>query len=207
MQSETGFPSSHQLKSYVASKSRLKLAARAVLSADAGLLVLCGQANEHRSPRRVVYRPCPQRLWKVTVKIKLIQITVWNLIFLDCLRHIKSLKLDFRSSPGDNLIDWKLRVSVCPSVRPYVRTSTKSFFSDFDLIWCVGRPRPHMRSSVTSNRSTVKVKVTELPNCENCTFLGLSPPPFLRRAQNWWLMVIAWDLDYSLPEPDFWISF
>ena len=39
MHSETGFPSSHQLKSYVASKSRLKLAARAVLSADAGLLV------------------------------------------------------------------------------------------------------------------------------------------------------------------------
>jgi len=40
MQSETGFPSSHQLKSYVAYKSRLKLAARAVLSADAGLLVV-----------------------------------------------------------------------------------------------------------------------------------------------------------------------
>jgi len=39
-QSETGFPSSHQLKSYVASNSRLKLAARAVLSADAGLLVI-----------------------------------------------------------------------------------------------------------------------------------------------------------------------
>ena len=39
MQSETRFPSSHQLKSYVASKSRLKLAAGAVLSADAGLLV------------------------------------------------------------------------------------------------------------------------------------------------------------------------
>jgi len=39
MQSETGFPSSHQLKSYVASKSRLKLAARAVMSADADLLV------------------------------------------------------------------------------------------------------------------------------------------------------------------------
>jgi len=40
MQSETGFPSIHQLKSYVAFKSRLQLAARAVLSADAGLLVL-----------------------------------------------------------------------------------------------------------------------------------------------------------------------
>ena len=39
MQSETGFPSSHQLKSYVASTSRLKLTARAVLSVDAGLLV------------------------------------------------------------------------------------------------------------------------------------------------------------------------
>ena len=39
MQSEIGFPSSHQLKSYVASKSRLKLAVHAVLSADAGLLV------------------------------------------------------------------------------------------------------------------------------------------------------------------------
>jgi len=44
MQSETGFPSSHQLKSYVAFKSRLKLAARAVLSADAGLLVLVKDA-------------------------------------------------------------------------------------------------------------------------------------------------------------------
>ena len=40
MQSETGFPSSHQLKSYVAYKSLLKLAARTVLSADAGLLVV-----------------------------------------------------------------------------------------------------------------------------------------------------------------------
>jgi len=40
MQLEMGFPSSHQLKSYVAYKSRLKLAARAVLSADAGLLVI-----------------------------------------------------------------------------------------------------------------------------------------------------------------------
>jgi len=39
MQSKTGFPSSYQLKSYVASKSCLKLEARAFLSADAGLLV------------------------------------------------------------------------------------------------------------------------------------------------------------------------
>jgi len=51
MQSETGFPSrpSHQLKSYVASKSRLKLAARAVLSVEAGLLVVT-EILRHCSP-------------------------------------------------------------------------------------------------------------------------------------------------------------
>jgi len=47
---------------------------------------------------------------------------------------------------------------VCPSIR----TSTKSFFSDFDLIWCVGSPRPDMRTSVTSARSKVEVNVSEL---------------------------------------------
>ena len=45
MQSETGFPSSHQLKSNFAFKSRLKLAVRAVLSADAGLLVALDTLN------------------------------------------------------------------------------------------------------------------------------------------------------------------
>jgi len=45
--------------------------------------------------------------------------------------------LVFRSSPTDDLVDWNSGVSV--------RTSTKSF-SDFHLIWCVGKPRPHMRT-------------------------------------------------------------
>ena len=49
MQSETGFPSSHQFKSYVAFKYRLKLAARAVLSADAGLLVSSARLLQSRS--------------------------------------------------------------------------------------------------------------------------------------------------------------
>jgi len=40
----------------------------------------------------------------------------------------------------------------------------------------------------------------------NCTFLRLSPPPFWRGAQNWWLVTTAWDLVYSHSEPDFWIS-
>jgi len=50
-----------------------------------------------------------------------------------------------------------------------VRTSTKSF-SDLDLIWYVGRPRPHMRTSVTSTQSKVKVKVTVLPNLQKLHF-------------------------------------
>jgi len=54
---------------------------------------------------------------------------------------------------------------VCPSVR----TSTK-FFSDFNLIWCVGRPRPDMRASVTSTRPKAKVKVTELPKLRKLHF-------------------------------------
>jgi len=53
MQSETGFPRSHQLKSYVASKSRLKLAVCAVLSADAGLLV----ENNNSTCHMWVYSP------------------------------------------------------------------------------------------------------------------------------------------------------
>ena len=56
--------------------------------------------------------------------------------------------------------------------------------------------RPDLRSRSRSHRS-----------CENCTCLGLSHPPFWRGDQNWWLMVIVWDLLYSLSEPDFGISF
>ena len=66
---------------------------------------------------------------------------------------------------GDDLVDWNSGVSV----RPSVRTSTKSF-SDFHLIWCVGRPRPLMRTSVTSTRSKVKVKVMELPKLRKVHF-------------------------------------
>jgi len=45
---------------------------------------------------------------------------------------------------------------VRPSVRP------QKFFSDFDLICCMGRPRPRLCTSVTSTQSKVKVKVMEL---------------------------------------------
>ena len=61
MQSETGFPSSHQLKYYVASESRLKLAARAVLSADAGLLVYVRLLLKVMVKVKVICRYSPQR--------------------------------------------------------------------------------------------------------------------------------------------------
>ena len=79
---------------------------------------------------------------------------------------IRWFYLIFRSSPRR----WPSRLElrcVRPSVRPYVH---KKFFSDFHLIWCVGRPRPHMRTSVTSTRSKVKVKVTELPKLRKVHF-------------------------------------
>ena len=74
------------------------------------------------------------------------------------LTHLSFLLHFFRSSPGDDLVDWNSGVSI----RPYVH---KNFFH---LIWCVGRPRPHMRTSVTSTRS--KVKVTELPKLRKVHF-------------------------------------
>ena len=70
-----------------------------------------------------------------------------------------------RSSPRR----WPSRLElrcVRPSVRPYVHKK----FSDFHVIGCVVRPRPHMRISVTSTRSKVKVKVTELPNLRKVHF-------------------------------------
>ena len=61
MQSETGFPSSHQLKSYVGFKSRLKLAARAVLSADAGLLV----NDNGKGANTILHKRADIRRWLV----------------------------------------------------------------------------------------------------------------------------------------------
>jgi len=192
---------------------------------------------------------------------------------------------------------WPNRLTEIRCIRLYIHTSTKSF-SDFDLIWCVGRPRPDMRTSVTSIRSKVKVPglqkfqklhflawssilmvdddsmgpglqhvgawflnflIRKLPRefklcrmsilhefqraifpycvwiathcacwyeldliqgqgqghgasevlkiAENCTLLGQSLPPFWHGAQNQWLIMIVWDLAYSLSEPDFRISF
>jgi len=75
----------------------------------------------------------------------------------------------------NNVIRWVFRLThICllfevVSVRPSVRTSTKSF-SDFHVIWCVGRPWPHMHTSVTSTRSKVKVRVTELPKLRKVHF-------------------------------------
>jgi len=74
--------------------------------------------------------------------------------------HFTVLRFICRSSPRR----WPSRLELrC------VRTSTKSF-SDFHLISCVGRPWPHMHTSVTSTPSKVKVKVTELPKLRKVHF-------------------------------------
>ena len=49
--------------------------------------------------------------------------------------------------------------------------STKSL-SDFDLIWCVGRPQLDMRTSMTLTPSKVKVKVMELLKFRELHFSG-----------------------------------
>ena len=59
-------------------------------------------------------------------------------------------------------------------------------------------PRPDLRS-----RSRSRSRWQSFRSCKNCTFLGLFPPPFWRGAQNWWLVVIVYDLVYCLLEPDF----
>jgi len=105
----------------------------------------------------------------------------------------KSYSSIFRSSPGDAL----------SHVSPYVH---KKFFSAVALIWCVGRSRPRMRTSVTSTRSKVKVKVTELLKFRKLHF-SRSISSTILVSQNWWSIVIVWDLDYSLAESAFRISF
>jgi len=101
-----------------------------------------------------------------------------------------------------DLIDLVLEVmSVRLSVRPQ-----KVFLISLEFgVWVVLDrlclpvwPQPDLRSRWRS---------WSFWSCENCTFLGLSPPLFWRVAQNWWLIVIVWHLVYSLSEPDFGISF
>ena len=81
MQSETGFPSSHQLKSYVAFKSRLKLAARAVLSADAGLLVLAPAIPVHAAGVSAHERCTPDFEPKSSDNQRWSQVSVSNPLF------------------------------------------------------------------------------------------------------------------------------
>ena len=55
---------------------------------------------------------------------------------------------------------------------------------------------------MTLTWSKVKVKATDLLKSRKLHF----SPPFWRGAQNWWLITIVWEIFYSFPEPDFWIS-
>jgi len=113
-------------------------------------LNVCISVREQNATAQVVYLTCcvAGAAVAMTASTHLAHVTVFtNLPFI-------------MSLPGDALIDLMLEVmSVLPSVRP----STKFFF-DFDVIWCVGRPRPDVCTRVTSTRSKVKARVTELLN-------------------------------------------
>jgi len=60
--------------------------------------------------------------------------------------------------------------------------------------------------SGTLNRTHFTSRSLSFWSSENWTFLDLSPP-FWRGPRNWWLIMIIWDLAYSLSEPNFWVFF
>ena len=53
---------------------------------------------------------------------------------------------------------------------------------DLDQVCAPMWPRPDLRSRSRSR---------SFRSCAKCTFLGLSPPPFWRGAQKWWLIMIV----------------
>ena len=73
-----------------------------------------------------------------------------------------------------------------PSVRPYVRTSTKSFF-DFDEIWYTGSTRWDIKKG--NYHARIQGQGQEPMKVGNSTILDhfqtLSPPPFLMGADKW----------------------
>jgi len=52
-----------------------------------------------------------------------------------------------------------------------------------------------------------KVKVTGLLSFRKLRFESPSPPQVCGEARNLWLITVAWNLVYSLLEPDFWSFF
>jgi len=93
--------------------------------------------------------------------------------------------------PSDGLINWNSGLSICPSTN----------FSDFSIIWSVGRPWPDMHTSVTSTRSKVKVKVTELLKFRKLHFCRSISSAIWHGAQNWWLIMTVGYV--VLSEPNF----
>jgi len=62
----------------------------------------------------------------------------------------------------------------------------------------VGHAGSHtVHADMTLIWSKVKSRSLRFWSSENCTFVRLSPPPFWRGTQNWWLITIVWDLVYS----------
>jgi len=113
--------------------------------------------------------------------------------------------LIFRSSPIDDLVGLLKLSCVRLYVRKYVRPSVhkKSFFP-ISIIRCVIRSRPDMHTSLTSTRSKIKVKVTELLKFRKLHFSRSISSAILAWSSK--LMVLCVNMGTSL-QPNFWISF
>jgi len=91
-------------------------------------------------------------------------------------------------------------------LRCVVGTSTKFFRFRSNLVCGWTSTSDHTCAPVWS-RPDLRSRSRSLWSCKNCTFLGLSTSPFSRGAQNWWLVVIVWDLVYMPVGAHFRISF
>jgi len=118
----------------------------------------------------------------------------WVVLFLQyvCIFH-SGLCWLYYSFVAFQVLWWpnKLELwSVLPHIRPSIHKKYFRFRSSLVLVgldricapvWLQLNPRSRSRS-------------LSFWSSKNCTFLGLSPPPFWCGAQNWWLIVIVWDL-------------
>ena len=78
-----------------------------------------------------------------------------------------------------------IRTSVRPSVRPSIHPSTKSF-SDFNLIWYLGRPCEICASVWLQPDRRLRSRSLSFWSSENCTFLGLSSGMEVENDGWWW---------------------
>ena len=172
MQSETGFPSSHQLKSYVASKSRLKLAARAVLSADAGLLVYYSYTRRVK-PGSLRSR-YPGRLTYTTEGSSAVTYMLWSeklhYLWPPCVADADIIFM------ADIFALWFLSFFLLLSIFPHLISAVTDWMSTILLhrVWrwkcrthkiAKNSPSGHHRANLSGNIFAIKARIDNRKKC------------------------------------------